>query len=281
MKVFEGKVAVVTGAAGGIGRALAEQAAAEGMSVVIADVDDEGLAGTAAQLESRGANVIVIHTDVSDPIAVESLAETAWSRLGGAHVVFNNAGVMAGGLSWERSVEDWQWVLGVNLWGVINGIRSFIPRLIEQGEPAHVVNTASVAALIAGPFLSPYLASKHAVLAVTESAHHELALLSSPIRMSLLCPGAVKTGITDSERIRPAALAKKGKSGAADKAFNSAVEAGIAKGSDPAAIALFVFDALRQDKFWILPHPEFKAMVEKRTQSVLDESNPVYQQDLV
>jgi NAD(P)-dependent dehydrogenase (short-subunit alcohol dehydrogenase family) len=281
VKEFKGKVAVVTGAAGGIGRALAQVAAGEGMSVLIADVDDAELRETAKLIEQRGGKVRATHTDVSDAAQVETLAETAWSEFGAAHTVFNNAGVMLGGLSWERSLDDWQWVLGVNLWGVIHGLRSFVPRLIEQGQPAHVVNTASVAALVAGPFLSPYLASKHAVLAVTESAHHELELMSSPVRMSLLCPGAVKTGISDSERVRPDELPSRGSSNAGDDAFASALRSGIDKGSDPLDVARIVFAALREDKFWILPHPEFKALVEKRTQSLLDETNPVYQQDMV
>lgn len=281
MKDFRGKVAVVTGAAGGIGRALAEQSAARGMDVVIADVDHAQLAVTASLLETAGAKVEVVPTDVTDAAAVETLADAAWKTFGGAHVVFNNAGVMTGGLSWERSLEDWQWVLGVNVWGVIHGLRTFVPRLIEQGEPAHVVNTASIAALIAGPFLSPYLASKHAVLAITESAHHELTMLSSPVRMSLLCPGAVRTGIAHSERVRPAALAEQGRADSSSDAFTEAVRSGIDAGSDPREVARFVFDALRDDKFWILPHPAFKTLLEKRMRSILDETNPVYERDLV
>jgi NAD(P)-dependent dehydrogenase (short-subunit alcohol dehydrogenase family) len=251
------------------------------MSVLIADVDEEQLAVTHKQLADAGAKVASKRTDVSDAADVDALADTAWSEFGAAHVVFNNAGVMLGGLSWERSLEDWQWVLGVNVWGVIHGMRSFIPRLIEQGGPAHVVNTASVAALIAGPFLAPYLASKHAVLAITESAHHELALLKSDVRMSLLCPGAVKTGIAESERIRPAALARQGNDGGVGEAFNAAVKAGIDEGTEPIEVARFVFDQLRANKFWLLPHPEFKRLVDKRMQSMHDETNPVYERDLV
>jgi len=281
MKDFTGKVAVVTGAAGGIGRALALQAALEGMAVVVADVDDEQLDATAARIEAQGATVSTMHTDVSNAAAVEALAAAAWSEYGGVHVVFNNAGVMAGGLSWERSLDDWQWVLGVNLWGVIHGLRAFVPRLIAQNVPAHVVNTASVAAFIAGPYLSPYLASKHAVLAVTEAAHHELEMLSSPVRMSLLCPGAVKTGIGRSERIRPQRLSQRGTEDEGGTAFQAAVQSGIDAGTDPQLVARFVFDALRLDKFWILPHPEFKQLAEQRLRSLIDETNPVYRRDLV
>ncbi len=281
MKNFKTKIAVVTGAAGGIGRALALRAGAEGMAVVIADVDEQPLGETQRLLEAQGNRVVSQVTDVSDAAAVDALADVAWSEFGGAHVVFNNAGVMLGGLSWERSIDDWKWVLGVNLWGVIHGMRSFIPRLIEQGGPAHVVNTASVAAFIAGPFIAPYLASKHAVLAITESAHHELALLQSQVRVSLLCPGAVKTGIADSERVRPQALPTQGPKGEAGDAFAAAVKAGITAGSEPDQIAQFVFDQLRADKFWILPHPEFKPLVEKRMASLFDETNPVYERDLV
>jgi NAD(P)-dependent dehydrogenase (short-subunit alcohol dehydrogenase family) len=281
MKTFRDKTAVITGAASGIGRALAELAIGEGMQVLLADVDAEALEATRSQLGSTHPRVVGAVIDVADPQAVESLAERAWSELGGAHVLFNNAGVMAGGFSWERSLADWRWVLDVNVWGVIHGIRSFVPRMIAQGQPAHVVNTASVAALVAGPLLSPYLASKHAVLAITESLHHELTSLDSPVRASLLCPGAVRTGIGHSERTRPRALGEAGERNEADTLFEQALLAGIDGGSDPGYVARFTFDALREDKFWILPHPEFKRLVEKRTRSIVDETNPVYERDLI
>jgi NAD(P)-dependent dehydrogenase (short-subunit alcohol dehydrogenase family) len=281
MEDFRGKTAVITGAASGIGRALAEQAVVEGMRVLIADVDAEALERTRAALDTSGSTIVCAVVDVADAQAVEALAERAWRELGGVHLLFNNAGVMVGGFSWERSLADWRWVLDVNLWGVIHGIRAFVPRMIARGEAAHVINTASVAALVAGPLLSPYLASKHAVLAITESLHHELALVGSPVRAALLCPGAVRTGIGRSERTRPTAHDERGRRGDADTVFEQTLIAGIEAGSAPRSVAGFTFEALREDRFWILPHPEFKRLVDKRARSIIDETNPTYERDLI
>jgi len=274
MKDFAGKVAVVTGAASGIGRALAERCAAERMAVVIADVDEAALESLHETLWNRGARSHVQPTDVSDPGRVEALAEAAWSVFGGAQLVFNNAGVLATGTVWECSREDWAWVLGVNLWGVIHGVRSFVPRLLAQGEPAHVVNTASVGGLISGPYLAPYLVSKHAVVALSEALHHELRARGASVRVSALCPGAVRTGIAASERVRPERLARGRALTGDERGFAEGLRQGIDAGMDPEALAEAVFEALREERFWILPDPSFRAPLEARLRSILAGGDP-------
>ena len=204
MQKFEGKVAVVTGASSGIGLGLARQCAAEGMRLVVADVDETGLGKIQGELEESGAEVFAFPTDVRRAEKVEALAHAALDAFGSVDLVFNNAGVLLSGCAWERTDDDWRWVLDVNLFGVINGVRSFMPILLDQGGPAHMVNTASVGGLMAGPFLSPYIVSKHAVVALTESIYHELAALKAQVGISVLCPGPIATGIGESERIRPA-----------------------------------------------------------------------------
>ena len=176
MKELRGKVAVVTGAASGIGRALAGRFAAEGMKVVLADVEGPALAKAESELRAGGATVLAVAADVARAEAVDALAARTLEAFGGVHVLCNNAGVYASGLSWERPLADWEWVLGVNLWGVIHGVRAFVPIMLRQGSEAHIVNTASVAGLISGPFSAPYNVSKYGVVALSESLHYELAL---------------------------------------------------------------------------------------------------------
>jgi NAD(P)-dependent dehydrogenase (short-subunit alcohol dehydrogenase family) len=206
MQELEGRVAVVTGGASGIGLALARRFAGEGMRVVIGDVEEPALKGAVDELTEGGADVVGVVTDVTDPDQVEELARAAEQAFGAIHIACNNAGVGAGGLSWEAPLETWQWVIGVNLWGVIHGIRSFVPRIIEQ-RAGHVVNTASVAGLVAAPFMGPYNASKHAVVALSETLHHELAMMAPHVKVSVLCPAWVNTRIGESERNRPPNLA--------------------------------------------------------------------------
>ena len=193
MDELTGRVAVVTGGASGIGLAMAERFAAEGMRLAIADIEQDALDAAAKQLGDSGAEVLAVRTDVSQAEEVDELAARVRERFGGFHVVCNNAGVGGHGfLSWDGPVSEWQWVLGVNLWGVINGIRAFVPSLVEQNE-GHVVNTASLAGLTTIPFMAPYSATKHAVLAISEALFHELAILGSGVKVSVLCPGFVKT----------------------------------------------------------------------------------------
>jgi NAD(P)-dependent dehydrogenase (short-subunit alcohol dehydrogenase family) len=273
---FAGKAAVVTGAASGIGRALALEAARVGMSVALADVDETGLAETREQVEQLGAKAIAVPTDVSKSESVDALATAAEAAFGNIHLVFNNAGVLLSGRAWERSEADWSWVLGVNLWGVIHGMRAFLPRMIEHREAAHMVNTASVGGLVVGPFLAPYIVSKHAVVALTESLHYELAAEGANVQVSALCPGAVATGITASERIRPAELEPASPlQSDAERAFQEGLRSAIGVGAEPADIAAHVFEAVREGRFWILPDPSYKPGVETRMQSILAGLNPL------
>ena len=203
MKDLSGKVAVVTGGASGIGRALAERFVAEGMRLVLADIEEKALAGAAEELGAAGATVVPVVTDVSKEASVMALADRAYAELGAVHVLCNNAGVATGGLSWELTEADWQWTLGVNLWGVIHGVRAFVPRMIAGGDDGHVVNTASMAGLLSAPFMGPYNASKFAVVTISEVLHHELAMTGAKVKVSVLCPGFVATQIGESDRNRP------------------------------------------------------------------------------
>ena len=258
MKELKGRVAVVTGAAGGIGRALCERFASEGMRVVLADVDASALAGAERALRERGAEALAVPTDVSRADAVAALAERTLEAFGGVHVVCNNAGVFAAGPSWQAPLSDYEFVLGVNVWGVIHGVRTFVPILLERGEEGHVVNTASMAALTSMPLTGAYTMSKHAVLALSETLYHELRGRGARIGVSALCPEAVATGIGHSERVRPPHLARK--SGEAEgpefALVEGAIRETIARGLDPQAIAERVVRAIREDRFYVLPEDD-------------------------
>jgi NAD(P)-dependent dehydrogenase (short-subunit alcohol dehydrogenase family) len=276
MREFQGKVAVVTGAASGIGRALALRAADEGMSVVVADVDEANLEQTRKLVVERGVASIAVPTDVSKAEAVEALAEAALSEFAKVHLVFNNAGVLLSGRAWERSADDWEWVIGVNLFGCIHGARVFLPILIEQGEPAHMVNTASVGGVLVGPFLGPYIVSKHAVAALSETLYQELQTTGAPVGVSCLCPGAVATGITSSERIRPADRGTASPlASEAEKAFAEGLTAGIATGMLADELAGHAFEGVREGRFWIFPDPVYREAFEARAQSIREGTNPV------
>lgn len=275
MREFAGRSAVVTGAASGIGRALARRCAAEGMAVALADVDEPGLEATRRELAGEGARAIAVPTDVADAESVEALAAAAEAELGPLHLVFNNAGVLVSGRAWALPLSDWEWVLGVNLFGVVHGVRSFVPRMLAHGQPAHLVNTASVGGLVGGPFLAPYLVSKHAVVALSECLHHELRALDAALRVAVLCPGAVATRISDSERVRPAAHARPhAERTPVEAVFEAGMRAAIAAGTSPTAVADATFAALRDDRFWILPDPGYREAVERRTRSIVTGSDP-------
>lgn len=205
MDELTGKTAVITGGASGIGFALAERFAAEGMRLVLGDIEEAALDGAAERLAAAGAEVLAVPTDVSDAAAVDALAAATFERFGTAHVVCNNAGVVVGGPAWEIPLAEWEWILGVNLEGVVHGIRAFVPRLVEQGE-GHVVNTASIAGLGPLPFTAPYTATKHAVVGISASMFHELALLGSSVGVTVLCPGFVPTNLLDAGRNWPERL---------------------------------------------------------------------------
>lgn len=271
MRELRGRVAVVTGAASGIGFAMSRRFAAEGMRLVLADVEEAALAKAARALESEGAELLARPTDVSSAAQVEALAGFAFERFGAAHVIANNAGVVCAGPAHELAQQDWDWVLRVNLWGVIHGVRAFAPRLMEQGE-GHLLATASIAGLAAVPGLGAYNVSKFGVVALMETLHHELAEAGSQVGVSVLCPGNVLTRITEADRNRPDALRPPGGPTHAELTFRSEAGRALAEeGMPPDAVAELVVDAIRQRRFWILTHPEWKDFMLRRA-SLLAES---------
>ena len=264
MRELRGRVAVVTGAASGIGFAMARRFAAEGMRLVLADVEEAALAESARALESGGAELLTRPTDVSSAEQVEALADAAFERFGAAHVIANNAGVVCAGPAHELAPQDWDWVLRVNLWGVIHGVRVFTPRLVEQGE-GHMLATASIAGLAAVPGLGAYNVSKFGVVALMETLHHELAEAGSKVGVSVLCPGNVLTRITEADRNRPDALRPPGGPTPAELTFRSEAGRALAEeGIPPDAVAELVVSAIRQRRFWILTHPEWKELMLRR-----------------
>ncbi|MGE0820744.1 MAG: SDR family NAD(P)-dependent oxidoreductase [Candidatus Binatia bacterium] len=277
MKEFQDRVAVVTGGASGIGRAMADRFATAGMKIVLADVEQGALQAAEAEMRTQGATVLGVQTDVSKAEAVENLAQKTLDAFGAVHIICNNAGVGGGfGPTWTQPLKNWEWGFGVNLWGVIHGIRTFVPIMLKQGTEGHVVNTASMAGLISGPFMSVYDATKFAVVTISESLHLELAMQKAKVKVSVLCPGFVKTNIATSERNRPAHLQQEGEQqfSEAEMSFASMMFAGIAAGTPPAEIAEKVFAAVQNEKFYILPHPEFLAMVRHRMEAILEQRNP-------
>jgi NAD(P)-dependent dehydrogenase (short-subunit alcohol dehydrogenase family) len=248
---LEGRTAVVTGAASGIGRAMATRFAAEGMRVVLADVEPAPLLDLATTMTTAGHEVLEVQTDVADADSVHALADAAYDRFGSVELLCNNAGVLGDqGLVWERSTATWQWVLGVNLMGVVHGIQTFVPRMLAGGTEGHVVNTASVAAFTGLPFSGVYCASKHAVLGVSDSLRAELTAMQAPIGVTVLCPGVVRTNIADGDRNRPVALAAS--SAPADPtqaALVTAARSAFAAGLDPDDVADQVLRAVREGQF--------------------------------
>jgi len=275
MKTFRDRVAVVTGAASGIGRAMAERFAAEGMKLVLADIEEPALAATARELSDAGATVLPLRVDVAQATEIEKLADAAYSAHGAVHVLCNNAGVGGTGRTWEVSQAEWEWVLGVDLWSVIHGIRAFVPRMRAGGDEGHVVNTASVAGLVAGPGMGPYNVSKFGVVALSETLHHELALEGSKLKVSVLCPAWVATKIIDSDRNRPAAVAAPPSDPGAD-AMREMARGLVAGGLAPARVAELVLAAIQDEQFYILTHPEFTPIVRQRMDAVVEQQNPYF-----
>jgi NAD(P)-dependent dehydrogenase (short-subunit alcohol dehydrogenase family) len=275
MQQLRGKVAAVTGAASGLGRAMALAFAREGMHLALADVDEKNLAETKRMARELGVDTIAMRVDVSQSKEVEGFAARCIEALGSVHVVCNNAGVSPVGAAWENTVADWEWTLGVNLWGVIHGIRAFVPQLIAQDD-GHVVNTASVAGLISPPGMAVYNVTKHAVVTLSETLHHDLQLRKSRVGVSVLCPAYVPTGIADSERARPGALANPpGTQSAAQRATEAMVKKAVASGKISAAqVADIVLDAIRSKRFYILTHERIKPAIRARLEDVLGERSP-------
>jgi NAD(P)-dependent dehydrogenase (short-subunit alcohol dehydrogenase family) len=271
MEDLQGKVAVITGGASGIGRAVADQAVAAGMRVVLADIEQDPLQQAVADLTEAGAEAIGVLTDVADRASVEALRDRALERFGAVHLVHNNAGIGLGGPIWEVTEEDWRWILGVNLWGVIHGVATFTPLLLEQGE-GHIVNTASIAGLIVAPFLGPYNATKQAVVAISETLYKDLQTVASPVGVSVLCPGFVQTRIAESDRNRPNWAPDRDTMGAAEVqgVVQNLVDGGIA----PEIVADRVMDAVRTNTFYILTHPELDIAITTRFDDIVQGRAP-------
>lgn len=268
MQDLKGKVAVVTGAASGIGRAMAEAFAAEGARVVLADIEETSLGAVADEMKQQGAEVLCVRTDVTQADQVDALADAAESHFGTTHIVCNNAGVAPIAPILETSLEDWRWVFEVNLFGVVHGIASFAPRLVAQGE-GHIVNTASSGGLMTVPGFGAYVASKFAVVGLTETLFQELD--GTGIGVSVLCPGAVATRIFESERNRP------DDGGPTDYGpfATQAREMITSAGSPPSEIAAHVIQAIKENRMHILPNPEIRPVVEERFRRILAGENPL------
>ena len=275
MKDFKGRVAVITGGASGIGLALAKRAAGEGMKIVLADIEDAALERAVGEIKALGAEAVGVRTDVAKGESVEALGKATLDAFGAVHLVFNNAGV--GGVrakAWECTSADWQWVMGVNVWGVINGVRVFTPIMLKQGEPGHIVNTASVAGFLAVGSTAPYAVSKHAVVALSEVLYHDLKEAGGKVGASVLCPAWVATGIWDSQRNRPDDLRDRAET-AGEKASREQLKALLERGKVKAEdVAALTFQCIAEEKFYVLPHPRILKDVGTRMQDILELRNP-------
>jgi NAD(P)-dependent dehydrogenase (short-subunit alcohol dehydrogenase family) len=272
MRHRKGKTAVVTGAASGIGRALALRWAREGMRVVLADIEEGPLAEARDEVAALGPGAIAVKTDVSKRQEVESLAARAFEAFGAVHLLCNNAGVIAGGPVWELAESDWDWVFRVNVFGVLYGIAAFVPRMIEQRE-GHVVNTASIAGILSAPLVAPYCASKHAVVAISECLQYDLALIAGgAVRVSVLCPNWVRTNFADAARNRPAALSPPLEQRASPYhgMVDEMLRTGLAGGIDPAEVADQVASAIAEERFWVLTHADTRGAVERHAHDIVE-----------
>jgi NAD(P)-dependent dehydrogenase (short-subunit alcohol dehydrogenase family) len=270
------RVAVVTGAGSGIGRALALACARERMVLVISDIEASALAQTQALVETLGVGCLAQVCDVSNAAEVEQLADASWRAWGGVDWLFNNAGVAVLGPAWEATEADWQWVLGVNVMGVANGVRSFVPRMLERRTPAHVVNTSSAAGLATLPGSAVYCATKHAVVAFSECLAKDLEQTGVPIGVSVLCPSLLPTGILSSQRNRPASLAA---SRPIADAYEERIRAGMAASPiDAGDVARMTLEAIHARRFYVIPHAHTGASVERRMQQILGDFRAIHQE---
>ena len=271
MKDLAGKTAVVTGAASGIGRALVLRMLEEGMRVVAADIDEAGV----ETLAQAAPDIAAVGCDVTDPASCENLAQAAWDRFGGVHVLCNNAGVIGRFAPlWDQDPDDWRWLFSVNVFGVANMLRAFVPRLIAQDAPAHIVNTASEAAFSSRAFVGVYHASKHAVLAISETLAQELEEEGAPIRVSVLCPGGVDTRVLDAARNRPGDLAPERAEAGAAAALRARYGRQLPDAMAPEDVAGAVIDGVRNDRFYIFSHPEVARLAADRAEAVANDTYP-------
>jgi len=280
MKEFKDKVAVITGGASGFGHEFAKIGAGLGMKLVLADVQQDALDRVKAELEAQGAQVLAMRCDVRHAAEVQALADAAMARFGAVHLVFNNAGVGSGGFFWENTQADWEWVLGVNLWGVIHGVRIFTPLMLEcaKNDPAyqgHIVNTASMAGLLNAPTMGVYNVSKHAVVSLSESLYQDLQLVEAPIGASVLCPYFVPTGISQSHRNRPSDVQNAAKPTVSQLAAQAMSDKAVSSGKVTAQqVAEWTFEAIRNDRFYIFSHPGALGNVQTRMEDIVQQRNP-------
>lgn len=275
MKTFTEKTAVITGAASGIGLALARRAAAQGMNLVLADIDEAALHDAAQSLALPLGRILTAPADVRHAAEIKALADAAYDRFGAVHLLCNNAGVALGRVTWEHTAEDWAWVLGVNLWSVIHGIAEFLPRMQAAGDTAHIVNTASAAGLTSFPGMAAYNVSKHGVVTLSETLYQELQMTRSPIGLSLLCPAWVPTGIARADRNRPADAGTtkpvEGISAVINQRIGRAIATGTLSADD---MASETFKAIEEDRFYIIPHRNINVAIEARMNDILAQRNP-------
>ena len=275
---FKGKTAVITGAGSGFGLACARIGASLGMQLVLIDVQQDALDTASAELQTAGAQTLAFRLDVSDAAQMEAMAESVKAQWGAPHLVFNNAGVGSGGLIWENTVKDWEWVLGVNVMGVVHGVRLFTPMMLEAAAQdaawqGHIVNTASMAGLLNPPNMGVYNVSKHAVVALSETLYQDLSLVTGQIGASVLCPYFVDTGISQSFRNRPAGM--DGSPTRSQKVQHAMISKAVASGKVSAAeVAQLVFDAVARNQFYIYSHPKAIGAVQTRLEDVLQARNP-------
>ncbi len=278
MQHFSGKTAVITGAGSGIGAALATLAAAQGMNLVLADINRDDLDAVASTLGN--IPMLVQQTDVADPVAVQALADASWDRFGSVELLCNNAGVVPGGRHravWEYAVEDWRWAFGVNVDGVVNGIRSFVPRMIAEGRPGHIVNTASVAGFVSGAGSAVYGASKHAVVRITEALYAGLADIGAGIGVTMLCPGLVATRIYDAERSRPDHLRPAAGPAHESDELQSIADDLYRNAPSAETVAQLAFEAVREGRLYVFTTDRFDAPIRARVDAILTRSNPVFE----
>ncbi len=278
---FKNKTAVLTGAGSGFGLECARIGARLGMNLVLADVQQDALDQAAAELQAAGAPVLAVKVDVSRASEVEALGRAVQQRFGAPHLVFNNAGVGAGGLIWENSAQDWDWVLGVNLMGVVHGVRVFTPMMLEAAKTdpsyqGHIVNTASMAGLLNAPNMGVYNASKHAVVSISETLYQDLALVTDQISASVLCPFFVPTGISQSQRNRPQEFTTRGSQPTRSQLIGQAMsDKAVSSGKVSAAeVAQKVFDAVAAGQFYIYSHPKAIGSVQTRLEDIMLARNP-------
>lgn len=281
MKDFKDRVAVVTGAASGMGLAFAHRFADEGMSVVLADIESESLAMAEAALQAKGARTLAVRTDVMTEAEVNRLADQAFATFGNVHILCNNAGVAASAATlrlraWESSLADWEWTFGVNFMGVLYGVRAFVPRMLENGDEGHIVNTASMAGLLTGA--NPYNVSKHGVVCLTEGMYKDFRDMGARLSASVLCPGLIRTAILDAERNRPSEFGPRTEiTGLRPEvqAWSSGFEQALSEGYPPEDVAQLVLESIRDDRFYIFPaQPAILERVRTRMTEVIEGTNP-------